>query len=68
MSSVRRSPFRKPVFLVAAALVDHGHLHLMESLDLEELARERVYEFAFIALPLKTQPRYGLHGRSVAAI
>ena len=25
----------------------------MESLDLEELARQRVYEFLFVALPLK---------------
>jgi kynurenine formamidase len=33
-------------------LIEHG-VYLMESLDLEELARERVYEFAFIALPLK---------------
>jgi kynurenine formamidase len=33
-------------------LIDHG-IYLMESLDLEELAREKVYEFAFIALPLK---------------
>lgn len=33
-------------------LIDHG-IYLMESLDLEELARQRVHEFAFIALPLK---------------
>jgi kynurenine formamidase len=33
-------------------LIDHG-IYLMESLDLEELARGKVYEFAFIALPLK---------------
>jgi kynurenine formamidase len=33
-------------------LIDHG-VYLMESLDLEELARQRIHEFAFIALPLK---------------
>src|SRR3990172_1484751 len=33
-------------------LIDNG-IYLMESLDLEELARQKVYEFAFIALPLK---------------
>jgi kynurenine formamidase len=33
-------------------LIDNG-VYLMESLDLEELARAKVYEFAFIALPLK---------------
>ncbi len=33
-------------------LIEHG-VHLMESLDLEELARDRVYEFLFVALPLK---------------
>jgi kynurenine formamidase len=33
-------------------LIENG-VHLMESLDLEELARDRVYEFLFVALPLK---------------
>ena len=33
-------------------LIDNG-IYLMESLDLEELARQRVYEFLFVALPLK---------------
>ncbi len=33
-------------------LIDNG-IYLMESLDLEELATEKLYEFAFIALPLK---------------
>lgn len=33
-------------------LIEHG-IHLMESLDLEALARDRVYEFLFVALPLK---------------
>jgi kynurenine formamidase len=33
-------------------LVDSG-IHIIEALNLEELARQRVYEFAFIAAPLK---------------
>ncbi len=33
-------------------LIDHG-IYIMESLYLEHLARERVYEFLFIALPTK---------------
>lgn len=33
-------------------LIEHG-IYLMEGLNLEELARDRVYEFVFIALPLK---------------
>ena len=33
-------------------LIEHG-VYLMESLDLEELARDQVYEFCFVALPLK---------------
>ena len=33
-------------------LIDNG-IYLMESLDLEELSKEKLYEFAFIALPLK---------------
>jgi len=28
-------------------------IHILEVLDLEELARERVYEFLFLAIPLK---------------
>jgi kynurenine formamidase len=33
-------------------LIENG-VHLMESLYLEDLARDRVYEFLFVALPLK---------------
>ncbi|MBX6342713.1 MAG: cyclase family protein, partial [Thermomicrobiaceae bacterium] len=33
-------------------LIEHG-VYIMESLDLEALARERVYEFLFVALPVK---------------
>ena len=33
-------------------LIENG-IYIMESLDLETLARERIYEFLFIALPIK---------------
>jgi kynurenine formamidase len=39
-------------------LIDNG-IYLMESLDLEELARDRVYEFLFVALPLKIRGATG---------
>jgi kynurenine formamidase len=39
-------------------LIEHG-IHVMESLDLEELARDRVYEFLFVALPLKIRGATG---------
>ena len=39
-------------------LIEHG-VYLMESLDLEELARQRVHEFCFVALPLKIRGATG---------
>ena len=39
-------------------LIEHG-IYLMESLDLEALARDRVYEFLFVALPLKIRGATG---------
>jgi kynurenine formamidase len=33
-------------------LIENG-IYIMESLDLETLARERIYEFLFVALPIK---------------
>jgi len=39
-------------------LIDHG-VYLMESLDLEALARDRVHEFLFVALPLKIRGATG---------
>lgn len=48
-------------------LIDNG-IYLMESLDLEELAREKIYEFAFIALPLKIRGATASMVDPVAAI
>jgi kynurenine formamidase len=39
-------------------LIENG-IYLMESLDLEALARNRVYEFCFVALPLKIRGATG---------
>lgn len=39
-------------------LIEHGVL-IIESLDLEPLARDRVYEFLFVALPLKIRGATG---------
>jgi kynurenine formamidase len=39
-------------------LIDNG-IHIMESLDLEALARDRVYEFLFVALPVKIRGATG---------
>jgi len=39
-------------------LIENG-IYLMESLYLEELARQRVYEFLFVALPLKIRGATG---------
>jgi kynurenine formamidase len=39
-------------------LIEHG-VFIMESLDLEELARDRVHEFLFVALPVKIRGATG---------
>ena len=36
----------------ALLLIEHG-IYLFESIYLEELSRDRVHEFLFLALPLK---------------
>ncbi len=48
-------------------LIENG-IYLLESLDLEVLARERVYEFLFIALPLKIRGATGSMVDPVAVI
>jgi kynurenine formamidase len=42
----------------AHLLIEHG-IYLMESLDLEALAQDRVHEFLFVALPLKIRGATG---------
>jgi kynurenine formamidase len=42
----------------AHLLIEHG-IYLIESLDLEAIARDRVHEFLFVALPLKIRGATG---------
>jgi len=46
-------------------LVRHG-IYIIENLNLEELARDRCYEFTFICLPLKIQGATGSPVRPIA--
>jgi kynurenine formamidase len=39
-------------------LIQNG-IYLMESLDLEALARDQIYEFLFVALPVKIRGATG---------
>ena len=48
-------------------LVESG-IHIIEVLDLEELARERVYEFLFVASPLKLVGATGSPVRPLALV
>ena len=48
-------------------LVERG-IHIIECLNLEELAREKVKEFTFIALPLKIRGGTGSPIRPVAGV
>ena len=46
-------------------LVRHG-IYNLENLDLEELARDKVYEFAFIFAPLRLKGATGSPGNPIA--
>jgi kynurenine formamidase len=48
-------------------LVEHG-IHIVECLNLEELAAERVYEFLFVASPLKIEGGTGSPIRPIALL
>ncbi len=48
-------------------LIENG-IHIMEGLDLEALARDRVYEFLFVALPLKIRGATGSMVDPIAVI
>jgi kynurenine formamidase len=53
-----RGPTGNPQPVHTLLLIENG-VYLMESLDLEELARQRIYEFCFVALPLKIRGATG---------
>ena len=46
-------------------LVRHG-IYIFENLDLEELAKDRVYEFAFVFAPLRLKGATGSPGNPIA--
>jgi kynurenine formamidase len=46
----------------------YAFLNLMENLFLEDLARDQVYEFLFVCLPLKIQGATGSQIRPVAVV
>jgi kynurenine formamidase len=48
-------------------LVEHG-IHIIEMLSLEDLAADRQYEFAFVALPLKIRGATGSMIRPIAIV
>lgn len=48
-------------------LVDRG-VHIIENLNLEELAAKRIYEFLFIAMPLKIRGGTGSPIRPLAVV
>ena len=51
----------------AHLLVTHG-IHIIENLNLEELAEARIHEFAFIGVPLKFRGATGSPIRPLALI
>jgi kynurenine formamidase len=53
---------------VHTLLLIQNAIYLMESLDLEALARERIYEFLFVALPLKIRGATGSMVDPVAVV
>ncbi|MEW5992350.1 MAG: cyclase family protein [Chloroflexota bacterium] len=53
---------------VHTLLLIQNAVYLMESLDLEVLARERIYEFLFVALPLKIRGATGSMVDPVAVV
>ena len=62
---VRPNPNKDLVFPVHQVMITMNGIFLLENLDLEALARDRVHEFAFIIQPLKLN---GGTGSTVAPI
>jgi kynurenine formamidase len=60
-------PEGNPQPVHTALLIEKG-VYIMESLDLEELARQRVYEFLFVALPVKIRGATGSMVDPVAVV
>jgi kynurenine formamidase len=60
-------PTGNPQPVHTALLIENG-VYVMESLDMEELARQRIYEFAFVALPVKIKGATGSMVDPVAVV
>ena len=60
-------PTGNPQPVHTALLIERG-VYIMESLDLEELARQRRYEFLFVALPVKIRGATGSMVDPVAVV
>ena len=60
-------PTGNPQPVHTALLIESG-VYIMESLDLEELARQRIYEFLFVALPVKIRGATGSMVDPVAVV
>ena len=60
-------PTGNPQPVHAAMLIERG-VYIMESLDLEELARQKIYEFLFVALPVKIRGATGSMVDPVAVV
>jgi kynurenine formamidase len=67
-SGTEPMPFRDPARSTHRALLVERGVHLLETLDLDELASERVYEFLFIALAIRFVGATGSWVRPVAVI
>ena len=51
-------PDGNPQPVHTALLIENG-VYILESVDLEEIARRKVYEFCFVALPVKIRGATG---------
>ncbi len=57
-----------PAMPVHVHLLVESGIHIIEALNLEELSRDRVYEFVFVAAPLKIRGGTGAPIRPVALV
>lgn len=53
---------------VHSKLIFEGGIHIIENMDLEELATQRIYEFLFVCLPLRFVGATGSPVRPIAAV
>lgn len=61
-------PFPDPTHTTHVAMLVEKGVHLLEILDLDEIARDRMFEFLFICLPLKIVGATGSWVRPIAIV